>query len=72
MNVQAGVQLPSVGGVGLPCEALLPTQQSTWWPAGVVVAVKGHVLPNGDFEVSDMCYAGVPPQPPRPAIDQPK
>ena len=37
--------------------------------AGVVVAVKGHALPNGDFEVSAVCYAGVPPQPARPVVD---
>lgn len=40
--------------------------------AGIVAAVKGHVLPNGDFEVSDICFAGVPPQPPRPSIGQAK
>lgn len=34
--------------------------------AGVVAAVKGHALPNGDFEVSDICYAGMPSQAPLP------
>lgn len=33
---------------------------------GVVAAVKGSVLPNGEFEVSAVCFAGIPPQPPLP------
>ena len=33
---------------------------------GVVAAVRGHVLPNGDFEVTGCVFAGAPPQPPLP------
>ena len=33
---------------------------------GVIAAVKGTVLESGDFQVSDMCYAGMAPQKPVP------
>jgi hypothetical protein len=33
---------------------------------GVVAAVRGHVLANGDLQVSGICYAGMAPQPPLP------
>ena len=36
---------------------------------GVVAAVRGHVLPNGDFEVTGCVYAGAPPQPPLPRCE---
>lgn len=39
---------------------------------GVVAAVRGHVLPNGDFEALDLCYAGLPPQAPLPAVGEDK
>ena len=36
---------------------------------GVVAAVRGRAQPNGDFEVSAVVYAGMPPQPPLPACE---
>lgn len=37
---------------------------------GVVAAVRGRVTPNGDFECSGICFAGMPPQPPLPAAEE--
>lgn len=45
------------------CGEALPVGQCV---TGVVAAVRGRVRPNGDFEVSDIVYAGMPPQPPLP------
>ncbi len=39
---------------------------------GVVAAVRGYVLPNGDFQALDLCYAGMPPQAPLPAVGEDK
>lgn len=33
---------------------------------GVLAAVKGSVHPNGEFDVREVCYGGIPPQPPLP------
>ena len=34
--------------------------------AGVLAAVKGSVLENGEFDVKEVCFAGMAPQPPFP------
>jgi DNA polymerase delta subunit 2 len=34
---------------------------------GVVTAVKGKALPGGEFEVEDICFSGLAPQPKFPA-----
>jgi DNA polymerase delta subunit 2 len=44
-------------GAGLPAGGCV---------TGVVAAVRGRVHASGDFEVVDVCYAGMPPQAPRP------
>ena len=44
-------------GDGLPVGALV---------TGVVAAVRGRVLANGDFEVADVCHAELAPQTPLP------
>ena len=39
---------------------------------GVVAAVRGRVLPSGEFEVAEVCYAGMAPQPPLPEAAEAK
>lgn len=39
---------------------------------GIVAAVRGRCLPNGEFEVSDICFPGLAPQPPMPALNNDK
>lgn len=39
---------------------------------GVVVALRGRCQPNGDFEVADLCFAGMAPQQPLPAASEDK
>ncbi|KAI8325201.1 hypothetical protein GQ54DRAFT_246234, partial [Martensiomyces pterosporus] len=38
--------------------------------SGVVAAVLGKETPSGEFEVIDMCFAGMAPQPPLPMVDE--
>ena len=49
------------------CGDALPVGECT---TGVVAAVRGRVQPNGDFEVSDVCFAGLPPQAPLPVVEE--
>ena len=44
--------------VTLTGEALLPGDVVT----GVLAALKGSVLPSGEFDVKELCFAGIPPQ----------
>ena len=37
---------------------------------GVVLGVKGHETPSGDFEVSDFCLPGYPDIPERKVLDE--
>ena len=34
---------------------------------GIVAAAVGKLINSGDFEVEDICYLGMPEQPPHPA-----
>jgi len=52
--------------VSLIGEALDPGQFVT----GVIAAMRGSVLPNGEFQVTDLRFAGVPPQPSLPEISE--
>lgn len=36
---------------------------------GVVVAVRGVQRPGEDFQVTDLVFAGMPAQPPRPVVE---
>lgn len=38
---------------------------------GVIAAVQGRALGNDQFQVIDVCFAGLPPQPERPLRDKP-
>ncbi|KAJ1953884.1 DNA polymerase delta small subunit Cdc1 [Linderina pennispora] len=38
--------------------------------SGTVMAALGRETSGGEFEVIDVCYAGMPPQPPRPKSDK--
>lgn len=51
------------------CGEALPVGQCV---TGVVAAVRGCVQPNGDFEVAEVAFAGLPPQPPLPAVGEDK
>jgi hypothetical protein len=44
----------------------LKKHHKTTHQKGVVAAVRGRAEAGGDFVVSDICFAGAPPQPPRP------
>lgn len=51
------------------CGAALPVGQCV---TGVVAALRGRCQPNGDFEVADLCFAGMAPQRPLPAASEDK
>ena len=54
------------GTMDNPCLGAGHTRSPLSSPSGVVMAVKGHADPGGDFLVDDVCYLGLAPQPPRP------
>jgi DNA polymerase delta subunit 2 len=39
---------------------------------GIVAALRGRVLPSGEFEVADVCFAVAAPQAPLPSLGQTK
>jgi hypothetical protein len=58
------------GSTQPPFHPTLLTSQPRRAPPGVVAAVRGRAEAGGDFIVTDVCYAGLPPQPPRPVFER--
>ena len=57
------------GGSGAEAGAAAAALPVASLVTGVVAAVRGRAEANGDFVVSDIAFAGLPPQPPRPAFE---